>query len=153
MTKYFAILPAFALLVALSGSAVAANGISENTLADMGLAGIEVMSDSEALAVRGLGYSGGGYKHKGKHDKKPWSMAFGVSYATVDGKYDGTSAGTLDGFVAEGKFMASGEHYSEAGLTVTKSHELQVKGEPATLEIKTKSIKVFAGGFATASSL
>ena len=154
MTKIFAILPALALVVALSGSAVADNGISEATLADMGLAGVETMSDNEALSVRGMGYSGGGYLPQ-PHDghEKPWSLAFGVSYATVEGKRGDTGAGTLDGFMAEGKFMASGEHYSEAGLTVTKSHELQVKGEPATLEIRTKSIKVFAGGFATSSSL
>lgn len=155
MTKFFVTLPALALVVALSGSAVADNGINESTLADMGLAGVELMSDNEALAVRGMGYQGGGHHMPKPSDghEKPWSLAFGVSYATVDGKYGDTGAGTLDGFIAEGKFMAAGEHYSEAGLTVTKSHELQVKGEPATLEIRTKSIKVFAGGFATSSSL
>mgnify|MGYP007059505077 CR=1 FL=1 len=136
MTKLFVTLPALALVVALSSSAVADNGINEATLADMGLAGIELMDDSEAMQVRGLGYNG-------------------VSFAGVEGgdEHSGAKAGTLDGFIAEGKFMASGEHYSEAGLTKVESHELQVKGQPATLEIKTKSIKVFAGGFATASSL
>ena len=161
MTKLIATLPALALVVALSNSAVADNGISQNTLQDMGLAGIEVMSDSEALAIRGMGYTGPKLpkmpKPKDGH-KKPWSLAFGVSFATVDsgegkGKHGSASAGTLDGFLAVGKFMASGEHFSEAGKTVTKSHELQVKGQPATLEIHTKSIRVFAGGFATSSSL
>ena len=157
MTKLFVTLPALALVVALSSSAVADNGINNATLADMGLAGVQLMSDSEAMEVRGMGFNGGGWdmpKPSDKHEK-PWSLAFGVSYAAVEGgnEHAGGGAGTLDGFIAEGKFMAAGEHYSEAGLTKVESHELQVKGQPATLEIKTKSIKVFAGGFATASSL
>ena len=49
--------------------------------------------------------------------------------------------------------MASGEHFSEAGIVKVEMHELQVKGQPATLNIKTKSLRVYAGGFATASSL
>ena len=157
MTKFFVALPALALVVALSGSALADNGIDSSTLADMGLAGVEMMDDSEALQVRGLGYHGGGYdipEPTGGHEK-PWSLAFGVSYAGVEagGEYKSAGSGTLDGFIAEGKFMAAGEHFSEAGLTKVESHELQVKGQPATLEINTKSIRVFAGGFATSSSL
>lgn len=156
MTKLFVTLPALALVVALSSSAVADNGINEATLADMGLAGIELMDDSQAMEIRGLGYNGGGHKMpKPSKNEKPWSLAFGVSYASVEdgGWHQNAGAGTVDGFVAEGKFMAAGEHYSEAGITKVESHELQVKGQPATLEIKTKSLKVFAGGFATASSL
>jgi len=155
MKKFIAIVPALALVVALSNSVVADNGIGEATLADMGLAGIEVMSDTEAMEVRGLGYDGGGYIPEPSGHDKPWSMAFGVSFANVAGGKKGhnAEAGTLDGFAAEGKYMASGEHFSEAGKTITKSHELQVKGAPATLEIHTKSVRVYAGGFATASSL
>ncbi len=155
MTKLFVTLPALALVVALSSSAVADNGINDATLADMGLAGVELMNDAEAMEIRGLGYNGGHQMPQPSGHEKPWSLAFGVSYAGVEGgdSHSGAGAGTLDGFIAEGKFMASGEHYSEAGLTKVESHELQVKGQPATLEIKTKSIKVFAGGFATASSL
>jgi len=157
--KVFVTLPALALLVAFSGSAFAENGVvNEATLQAMGLSGIQVMSDDAALAIRGKGYmpmtppviDG---------SEKPWSLASGFSYANVGGasldeySVHGTGAGTIDGFVAEGQFMASGEHFSEAGRTVTKSVELQVKGAPATLEIRTRSIHVFAGGFATASSL
>ena len=155
MTKIIATLPALALVVALSGSAVADNGIDSTTLADMGLTGVQVMDDSEAQQVRGLGYYGGGYHAPQPSGDKPWSLAFGVSYATVEGgnEWKSGGAGTLDGFAAEGKYMASGEHFSEAGVTKVESHELQVKGEPATLEIHTSSLRVFAGGFATASSL
>lgn len=156
MTKLFVTLPALALVVALSGSAVADNGISQATLQDMGLAGIELMSDADAMAIRGLGYDGGHSMPEPSSSDKPWTLAFGISYAAAEqdahGGFDG-EAGTLDGFLAEGKYMASGEHFSEAGITKVESHELQVKGLPATLEIKTKSLRVYSGGFATSSSL
>ncbi len=151
MTKLFATLPALALIVAVSGSAVADNGISQATLQDMGLAGIELMSDADAMAIRGMGFEFENRVPNPPLGDKPWSLAFGISYATVEsGKSD---AGTVDLFVAEGKFMAAGEHFSEAGITKVESHELQVKGLPATLEITTTSLRVYAGGFATASSL
>ena len=163
MSKLIAVLPALALLIALAPSAQAENGlVSESSLQAMGLAGIQVMSDDDALAIRGKGFQGGGHHKppKGKKgDDKPWTIAFGVSYANVGGaslegwEVSGTGAGSVDGFIAEGKYMAAGEHFSEAGKTYTKSHELQVKGAPATLEIHTKSIRVFAGGFASSSSL
>ena len=152
MTKFLVTLPALALVVALSGSALADDGaVSGSALADMGLAGIEVMSDDAALAIRGKGYRGLDAPKPPKNADKPWSLAFGVSFASVDG--DKAEAATLDGFIAEGKFMAMGEHGSEAGKTVTKVHELEVKGLPATKETHIKSLRVFAGGFATASSL
>ncbi|MCH7750652.1 MAG: hypothetical protein IH898_00640 [Planctomycetes bacterium] len=150
-TKLFVTLPALALIVALSGSAVADNGISQATLQDMGLAGIELMSDADAMAIRGMGFDGGNHMPKPPTSDKPWSLAFGISFATV-GVGNG-SAGTIDGFIAEGKFMAAGEHLSEAGFVKVEAHDLQVKGLPATLEIHTTSLRVYAGGFATASSL
>ncbi len=150
-TKLFVTLPALALIVALSGSAFADNGISQATLQDMGLADIELMSDADAMTIRGLGWDGGHDIPEPPTGDKPWSLAFGISYATVG--TGNASAGTVDGFVAEGKFMAAGEHFSEAGLVRVGEHELQVKGLPATLEIHTTSVRVYAGGFATASSL
>ncbi len=154
MMKLFVTLPALALVVALSGSAVADNGISQATLQDMGLAGIELMSDADAMEIRGLGFNGGGHMPEPTTSDKPWTLAFGISYAKVkDGRHSQGSAGTLDGFVAEGKYMAAGEHFSEAGRVTIETHELQVKGLPATLEINTKSLRVFAGGFASGSSL
>jgi hypothetical protein len=154
MTKFFVTLPALALVVALSGSAVADNGISQATLQDMGLAGIELMSDADAMEIRGLGYNGGHNTPEPPTSDKPWTLAFGVSYAHVgEGHYSQGSAGTLDGFIAEGKYKAAGEHFSEAGRTTIESHELQVGGLPATMSIQTKSLRVFAGGFASGSSL
>jgi hypothetical protein len=156
MTKLFVTLPALALAVILSGSAFADNGISSETLNEMGLAGIQVMSDADAMAIRGLGYDGGHHSPAPSTSDKPWSLAFGVSYAKVekDGHYgDDASAGSIDGFIAEGKYMAAGEHGSEAGYVKTETKILEVKGEPATLETTTKSFRIFAGGFATATSL
>ena len=149
MTKLFAIVPALALVVALSGSALAENGtVGTTTLQDMGLAGLEIMSDESAMEIRGKGYQGGNHQ---PHVKKPWSAAYGSSFAGI--AYEGAEAGTLDGFAAEGKYMAAGEHFSEAGKTVTESHLLEVKGLPAILEVNTTSVRVFAGGFSSASSL
>ena len=154
--KIFATLPALALVVALSSSTLADNGVvSEATLAEMGLAGIQVMSDEAALTVRGMGYmpngdSGNGNGHH-RHGKKPWSMAFGLSYAKID--KDGAEAGTHDGFRAIGKYRAAGEHFSEAGITKTKVHEFQLDGLPATKTTKTRSLYLYSAGFASSSSL
>lgn len=149
MKSFFAL----ALVVILSGSAVADNGISSKTLNEMGLAGIQVMSDEAAMEIRGMGYSGG---HKSKISSK--SVAFGVSYAKIEeeGGYKGpdAEAGTLDGFLAVGMYSAAGEHGSEAGITKTETKSVTVPGAAGPLvETCTTSIRVFAGGFAKASSL
>jgi hypothetical protein len=155
MTKLFVTLPALALVVALSASAVADNGISQATLRDMGLAGIQLMSDADAMAIRGMGYDGGHRMPKPSTSDKPWVLAFGVSFAKVEKDHygDEAAAGTIDGFIAEGKFMAMGSHGSEAGWEKTEVKILEVKGLPATKEIHTKSLRVFAGGFATGQAL
>jgi hypothetical protein len=133
-------LPAVALMVALSGSAMADNGaINSATLNAMGLAGIELMSDDAAMEIRGLGYKRG-------------SLAFGISYATTGGRR-GPSAGTLDGYLAHGKYMAMGDHYSEAGMTRTKTTKLFVKGRLVEKKVRIRSMTVGAGGGASASSL
>jgi hypothetical protein len=112
------------------------------------------MSDADAMDIRGLGYNGGHETPEPPTSDKPWTLAFGISYAHVgEGEHYSSSAGTLDGFIAEGKYKASGEHFSEAGRTKVESHELQVMGMPATNSIHTRSIRVFAGGFASGSSL
>ena len=155
MTKLFVSLPALALVVALSGSATAENGaISSATLNEMGLASMQIMSDEEALAVRGLGWLDD-YEIPTRHAKKPWSLAFGVSFAGVEFENNNLEgkAGTKNGFFAKGKFMAMGEHLSEALITKSTTKELWVKGVLATKRVYTKSVGVAAGGGASASSL
>ena len=152
MTKFLVTLPALALVAVLSSSAVADNSISEATLADMGLAGIEKISDSEAMAVRGMGYYGGGH---GYREYEPSSLAFGVSYAGVksDKHHTGAEAGTMDGFLAQGRYTAAGEHLSEAGFETTHTMTLDVPGVGSSTETTTKTLRVYAGGFSTSSSL
>ena len=65
MSKY--ILSLAAVLVCVAGSARADEGISANTLSDMGLAGLTVVSDHDALAIRGMGFRGGNYSKGCKH--------------------------------------------------------------------------------------
>jgi hypothetical protein len=136
MKKLSIILPAVALMIALSGSAMADNGaISSAKLNAMGLGGIELMSDADAMQIRGQGFS----------------LAFGISYATISGR--GASAGTLDGYLAKGRFMAMGEHYSEAGTSMTETNKLFLKGKLVKKTVWTTTRTIGAGGAASSSSL
>lgn len=148
--KLFVTLPALALALTISSNALAENGaISSEKLHEMGLTGIQRMSDEAALDIRGMGYVS-------NHGHKSLSLAFGISYARVEsgenhlGEAD---AGTLDGYLAVGKYMAMGEHLSEATIVKSKSHELWVKGKLAEKKVWTSSLTVGAGGKASASSL
>ena len=138
-------LPALALVVALSGIAMAENGaINSVTLNEMGLAGIELMSDEAAMEIRGQGFL---VDHSA-------SLAFGLSFASVD--RDSTLNGeglTIDAFLADGKYMAMGEHLSKAVITKTKIEELWVKGILAERMVDIKSLSIATGGMASASSL
>jgi hypothetical protein len=137
MKKLSVFLPAVALLIALSGSAMAENGaISSAKLNAMGLGGIELMSDADAMQIRGQGFS----------------LAFGISYART-GNQGGASAGSLDGYLAKGKFMAMGDHYSEAGTSMTETHKLFVKGKLVKKTVWSKTRTIGAGGGASSSSL
>jgi hypothetical protein len=69
-----------ALISMFASLAQADQGLpSAATLADMGLAGIDVISDREALAIRGEGIT----VIKGKHSKV---VKFHFAYATPNGK-------------------------------------------------------------------
>jgi hypothetical protein len=70
------------------------------SLEAMGLGGLQILSDEEALAVRGFGYGS-------------QASAWGQSWASV-GK-----ASSTNGYNASGPRYASGENYSEAGIRVT----------------------------------
>jgi hypothetical protein len=102
-------LACLAALVASGQSAVQAEGHrpSEQTLADMGLGGLVVMSDDEAMAVRGMGFKGG---------KRSSVSVFGNSFATIDTPLGG--AHSENGYTAEGKHFAKGANFSEAGVEI-----------------------------------
>ncbi len=76
---------------------------SRQALEQMGLGSLAVMSDDEALAVRGQGYKGGSSV-----------KVFGNSFATIDGPNGG--AHSENGYFAEGKHAAKGSNSSYAGV-------------------------------------
>ena len=179
MKRCLIIVLAASMLVAFVGVARAEHGMpSQATLRAMGLSGMQVMSDREAMNVRGMGY----YSSRKSSRKKSTAIAFGISYAKVGGHY-GASAGTIDGFFAKGKHYAAGKHGSKAGKVVIiygdGGHRGSPKGPPKGPPKKTytkgngkgdrpqgpphkgggkgggkkvKSIVVFAGGFAIAKA-
>ena len=145
---------AAALVCVAAGTANAADEISSSTLQEMGFSGLSVMSDSDALAIRGKGFSGGHRTRVCKTcapraKKSPWSAAFGNSFATIETK-DGV-AHSENGYAAEGPYAASGENFSEAG-SVETNVEIVVIGD-VTKSITTICTKrVFAGGFSSSMS-
>lgn len=77
---------------------------SRQALDAMGLGSLVVMSDEEALSVRGQGYRGGSSV-----------KVFGNSFATIDGGPNG-GAHSENGYFAEGKHAAKGSNSSYAGV-------------------------------------
>jgi len=131
------------LVVALASAsqASAANGLpSQATLEAMGLSGLNVMTDSEGLAIRGLGYTG--------------ASAYGKSWANVSTHY--ASAGSVNGYNVKGKHLAGGRNESEAEVEIEfkKGHgggygdKKSKGGQDGGYGSKPKSIEisVFAGG-------
>jgi hypothetical protein len=96
---------ALAALVAASPTFAADGRPSNATLAAMGLADLNVISDDAGLAVRGFGFFG--------------AKAYGQSFAVVATK--GGAAGSNNGYFATGKKYASGDNFSYAKVEVTKS--------------------------------
>jgi len=143
-----------ALVCVVAGTANAADGISSSTLGEMGFSDLTVMSDSDALSIRGKGFAGGHRtrvcKHCGPRAKKePWSAAFGNSFATIETK-DGV-AHSENGYAAEGPYAASGENFSEAGSIVTNIEIVNIDGVVKSITT-TCETRVFAGGFSSAMS-
>ncbi len=140
MKKLFA--NACVALAACAGQGYANDGaISSDALSAMGLGGAAIVSDEVASEVRGMGYT--------PHSTKPWSLAAGGSIAFVGSEHAG--AGSLNVYAAEGRYMAAGENFSEAGKTYTHTETITVGPLTKTLTT-TKSIHVYAGGFSSASS-
>jgi hypothetical protein len=153
-----------AALVCVAGSAKAANGISTSTLSQMGLSGLTVMSDSDALAIRGLGYSttidhsmGKGSCCGPRGSKSPSASAAGNSFATMNVDAGGNSCPTCtqsggshseNSYNAAGPYSASGDNYSEAASSITKTETVDGVGALTT----TCTVKVYAGGHSSAKA-
>jgi hypothetical protein len=130
------------LSLGLCGAAGAAEGqMSSSTLAAMGLGGATVVDDSVAADVRGMGYAPSGVNG--------FALAAGGSIAYVGAPHAG--AGSANVYAALGNNYASGNNFSEAGKTITKTHTVTI-GELTTTKTSTTSLRVYAGGFSSAIS-
>jgi hypothetical protein len=150
------LLSTFAALVCVAlSSAQAADGISAQTLNAMGLSGLKIMSDSEGLAVRGMGLRLPGSDcaqcDRGLH----LAAVAGNSFATMNlqGCPDcvpiGGSSHSENGYISVGEYYAAGTNFSEAGASLTTVESVDVGGA-ITSVTKTTTARVFAGGFSTA---
>jgi len=129
-----------------------AEGISNKTLGAMGLGGLKVMSDSDALAVRGKGFDGG---CDSCNRTEPSTRAIGNSFATMvlagcpDCVLIGGGSHSQNAYTAAGPYYSAGTNFSEAGAVHTQVETVDVGGVVTSLT-KTTSARVFAGGFSTA---
>jgi hypothetical protein len=152
-----------ATLVCVAGTAKADNGIPSNMLGQMGLQGLTVISDRDALAIRGLGLDGSNFHLKNdccgpRGSASPSAMAMGSSGATID--VGGSVADNCPGcnitgsshsensYNAVGPYSASGSNYSEAGTTISKAEIVDGVGALLT----TCTTKVWAGGNSSAKA-
>jgi hypothetical protein len=149
------------VLTTVFAAAVVADGSrpSQRVLNEMGLGGLAVMSDDEAMNVRGHGF------------KLASSVnVFGNSFATFD-----TPLGTShseNGYAAEGNHFAFGKNYSEAGIKANignaggdqnprpnssrRGGTSKVGGRIGAGSLGIPSgvtIKVFAGGYSVGAAL
>jgi hypothetical protein len=158
MSKTILSLLAAALVCIAATSAQADQGISSGTLRAMGLSGLSVMSDSDAMAIRGMGYSGGHNSYGGKKGKsrdiRPIAVAAGASFAKVelDGYKEEADAGTINAYLAAGKYEASGANFSEATLSKTTSETVDFSDGTSSSVTKVYTIHVEAGGFSSAKA-
>jgi len=148
----------FAALVCVAVSnAKAADGISAGTLNDMGFSALTVMSDSDALAIRGKGFNGHSSNCTQCNRTEPSTRAFGNSFATMrlEGCPDCVpiegGSHSENGYVAKGPYYSAGTNFSEAGAVYTTIESVDIGGVNNTLT-KTTSARVFAGGFSSATA-
>jgi hypothetical protein len=98
------------LVIAGQSRALAEDGApSRATLNAMGLSGLSVISDDEAMDIRGEGFGSGGSS----------AAAWGSSWANVETPFG--SAGSENSYDAHGKHSASGSNLSFAGFEITTS--------------------------------
>lgn len=100
------------VMIAVGAAALASTVCAEHgrpsrqTLEAMGLGSLVVLSDDDAMSVRGHGYKGGG----------SFVAVSGNSFATINGGPLGGSH-SENAYSAEGKHKASGSNSSYAGVT------------------------------------
>jgi hypothetical protein len=134
-------------------SAANAEGISSKTLNAMGLSGIKMMSDRDALAVRGKGDIG--LRCDSCNRTEPTTAVAGASFATINLEncpdcvaIDG-EAHSQNAYIAAGPYFSAGTNFSEAGAVYTTVEIVDVGGVVTSLT-KSTSARVFAGGSSSA---
>jgi hypothetical protein len=114
------------VLVLSAAPAMAGEGrVSNQSLAKMGLSGMQTMSDAQGMQIRGTSIA----------------VVAGISYAHISG--EGGSAGSVNGYFAAGNHSASG-----ANLSAAAAGDVTVKGD----DVKVNFGFVAAGGFSTAKA-
>jgi hypothetical protein len=113
-----------AVLVLSAAPAFAGQGqVSKNSLAKMGLSGMQVMSDAQGMSVRGTSVA----------------VVFGISHASISG--EGGSASSTNGYFAAGHHSASG-----ANVSFAAAGDVSVRGD----DVHVSADFVAAGGASTA---
>lgn len=133
MKNLLCFLATLALLMAASTSR-ADNRIPSSELNEMGLSGLTVMSDSEAMHVRGTGFA----------------FAGGISWTTV-GLFD-NSAGSINLYGALGKYEASGANASVGGVVRFRVKDVDHSDNTSSREVLVRGYVIGAGGFSRAKS-
>ncbi len=150
MKKLSVLVPALALAVMMSASALAENGaVSEATLNAMGLGGMQVMSDQDAMAVRGKGFVGHGFASS--YGNSSSSISIGANLGPFAGFSFDTSS--EDGFRARGRYLSGGTQISESIFETTISNSTEVSGVGTVTRTLGLSIRIGSGGSASSYSL
>lgn len=132
--KYLICTLATVALVVAANTSRADNHIPNNALNEMGLSGLTVMSDSEAMNVRGQGFA----------------FAGGISWTTV-GLFD-NSAGSVNVYGTLGKYEASGANASVGGVVRFRIKDVDHSDSTSSRETRVRGYVIGAGGFSTAKS-
>ena len=158
MSKAILSLLAAALVCVAGTNALASDEIATSTLNSMGLSGLQVMTDGQAMSVRGMGYMGSrnSYKNHKEVATKPWAKADGKSWASVslDGRHsdEEAGAGSHNSYSAEGFYEASGQNFSEATLSKTDVEVIGYTDGTSASKTTVHTIHVEAGGFSGAKA-
>src|SRR5262245_30854136 len=146
-----------AALVCVAGSARADQGISSSTLDKMGLSGMTVVSDHDAMSIRGMGFSNPNrHGHSGcktcgpRGSASPHAMSFGNSAASIS--VPGGGAHSENGYLASGPYEADGTNFSEAGSEITNIETVDFGDGTVKSVTTTCKTYVFAGGSSTSKA-
>ena len=148
MTK---ILMTLAVVCLCAAPAFADNGtLSASTLDAMGLSSIQVMSDSDALAVRGMGGDWNEHALRGSFVKVWGGSEAEIKIESPHGDFEAESE---NGYFAMGQHFAQGANESVASITKVQSIVESIGTGYTYSKIMTKTVLIGAGGGSYAKAL